>query len=138
MEKDNFPGFEARRKICKLGRKRFTSVKIYHCWASLSELHTDLIICLCTKQDLSHTSRYLDKSSPGIAYVCQQLGQLLSVWLHMDKLSFTVKSRHELNFVLPVGNLPLMICNKQGVCVLQLQPSQSQVTNAVHRQYSLS
>ena len=44
IEKDNFPGFEARRKICKLGRKRFTSVKIYHCGASLSELHTDVIV----------------------------------------------------------------------------------------------
>ena len=41
-----------------------TSVMIYHCGASLSEQHTDL---LCTKQDLSHTSRYVDESSPEIA-----------------------------------------------------------------------
>ena len=33
-----------------------TSVMIYHRGASLSEQHTDL---LCTKQDLSHTSRFL-------------------------------------------------------------------------------
>jgi len=31
--------------------------------ASLSEQHTDLLICHCTKQDLSRTSRYL-----GITY----------------------------------------------------------------------
>ena len=31
--------------------------------ASLSEQHTDLLICHCTKQDSSHTSRYL-----GITY----------------------------------------------------------------------
>ena len=38
-----------------------TSVMIYHRGASLSEQHNDL---LCTKQDLSHTSRYVDQSSP--------------------------------------------------------------------------
>ena len=37
---------------------------IYHRGASLSEQHTDL---LCTKQDLSHTRRYVDESSPEIA-----------------------------------------------------------------------
>ena len=37
---------------------------IYHHGVSLSEQHTDLLICHCTKQDLSHTSRYVDKSSP--------------------------------------------------------------------------
>ena len=41
-----------------------TSVMIYHRGASLSEQHTDL---LCTKQDLSHTSRYVDESSLEIA-----------------------------------------------------------------------
>ena len=51
-----------------------TSVMIYHRGASLSEQHTDL---LRTKQDLSHTSRYVDESSPEIA---------------MHKLSFTLKS----------------------------------------------
>ena len=40
------------------------SVMIYHRGASLSEQHTHL---LCTKQDLSHTSRYVDESSPEIA-----------------------------------------------------------------------
>ena len=41
-----------------------TSVMFYHRGASLSEQHTDL---LCTKQDLSHTSRYVDESSPEVA-----------------------------------------------------------------------
>ena len=38
-----------------------TSVMINHRRASLIEQHNDL---LCTKQDLSHTSRYVDESSP--------------------------------------------------------------------------
>ena len=37
-----------------------TSVMINHCGANLSEQHNDL---LCTKQDLLHTSRYVDESS---------------------------------------------------------------------------
>ena len=71
-----------------------TSVMIYHRGASLSEQHTDLLICHCTKQDLSHTStcRYVETSSPDSDSVCQQLGKLLSVRLHMHKLSFTLKS----------------------------------------------
>ena len=36
-----------------------TSVMIIIVGASLSEQHTDLLICHCTKQDLSRTSRYL-------------------------------------------------------------------------------
>ena len=44
-----------------------TSVMIYHRGSSLSEQHTDL---LCTKQDLSHTSRFVDESSPKIARYC--------------------------------------------------------------------
>ena len=44
-----------------------TSVMIYHHGASLSEQHADL---LCTKQDLSHTSRFVDESSPKIARCC--------------------------------------------------------------------
>ena len=40
-----------------------TSVMIYHRGASLSEQHTDLLICHCIKQNLSRTSRYL-----GITY----------------------------------------------------------------------
>ena len=60
-----------------------TSVMIHHRGASLSEQHTDLPIGHCTKQDLCRTSRYAAKSSPEIASSCQQLGQLLSVWLHM-------------------------------------------------------
>ena len=47
-----------------------TNVMIYHSGASLSEQHTDLLICHCTKQDLSRTSRYVDKSSPEIARYC--------------------------------------------------------------------
>ena len=45
----------------------YTSVMIYHRGASLSEQHTDLPIGHCTKQDLSRTSRYADRSSPEIA-----------------------------------------------------------------------
>ena len=44
-----------------------TSVMIYHRGASLSELHTDLLIRHCTKQDLSRTNKYADKSSPETA-----------------------------------------------------------------------
>ena len=44
-----------------------TSAMIYHCGASLSEQHTDLLICHCTEQDLPRTSRCVDKSSPEIA-----------------------------------------------------------------------
>ena len=47
-----------------------TSVMIYHCGASLSEQHIDL---QCTKQDLSHTSRYVDESSPEIARYCTRM-----------------------------------------------------------------
>ena len=49
-----------------------TSVMIYHRRASLSKQHTDLLICHCTKQDLSDTStcRYVEKSSPEIAKYC--------------------------------------------------------------------
>ena len=43
-----------------------TSVMIYHRRASLSEQDTDLLICHCTKQDLSHTSKHVEKSSPEI------------------------------------------------------------------------
>ena len=45
----------------------YTSVMIYRRGASLTEQHTDL---LCTKQDLSHTSRFVDESSPKIARYC--------------------------------------------------------------------
>ena len=53
-------------QICTLPLSLFTSyyVMIYHRGASLSEQHTDL---LRTKQDLSHTSRYVDESSLEIA-----------------------------------------------------------------------
>ena len=44
-----------------------TSVMISHRGASLSEQNTDLPIGHCTKQDLSCTSTYADKSSPQIA-----------------------------------------------------------------------
>ena len=40
---------------------------IYHRGASLSEQHTCLLSCHCTKQDLSRTGRHVDKSSPEIA-----------------------------------------------------------------------
>ena len=44
-----------------------TSVMTYHHGASLSEQQTYLLICHCTKQDLSRTSRHVDKSLPEIA-----------------------------------------------------------------------
>jgi len=37
---------------------------IYHLGACLSKHYTDFLICHCTKQDLSRTSRYFDKSQP--------------------------------------------------------------------------
>ena len=40
---------------------KYTSLMIHHRRASLSEQHNDLF---CTKRDLSHTSRYVDESSP--------------------------------------------------------------------------
>ena len=117
----------------------FTSVMIYNCRASLSEQHTDLLICHSTKQDLSHTSRYL-----GIAG--QQPGQL-----QKHELSFTLKSWAEfltficavlcvslnprqswLKFVLPVATYHRWsVANRSKLpCVLQLQLSQLQVTDA--------
>ena len=57
-----------------------TSVMIYHRRANLSEQHADLLIGHRTKQDLSRTSNHIS----------QQSGQLLSVWLHMHELSFTL------------------------------------------------
>ena len=76
---------------------------LYHRGVSLSEQHTDLLICYCTKQDLSHISIDVldDKSSPEILlaryrymYMPTAIRQLYShaVWLHMHKLSFTLKS----------------------------------------------
>ena len=47
-----------------------TSVMIYHRRASLTEQHTYLLICHCTKQDVSRTSRHVNKSSPEIARYC--------------------------------------------------------------------
>ena len=47
--------------IKSTNKAKATSVMIYHRGASLSEQQNDL---LCTKQDLSHTSRYVDESSP--------------------------------------------------------------------------
>ena len=46
--------------VCTL---HYTSVMIIIAGANLSEQHTDLLICHCTKHDLSHTSRYV-----GITY----------------------------------------------------------------------
>ena len=40
---------------------KYTSVMIHHRGVSLSEQHNDLV---CTKQDLSHTNRYVEESSP--------------------------------------------------------------------------
>ena len=50
-----------------INMKIYTSVMIYHREASLSKQHADLPIGHCTKQGLSRTSRYADKSSPEIA-----------------------------------------------------------------------
>ena len=49
--------------LIPLCHAEYTSVMIIIAGASLSEQHTDLLICHCTKQDLSRTSRYL-----GITY----------------------------------------------------------------------
>ena len=38
--------------------KMILKAMIYHRRANLSEQHTDLLICHCAGQDLSHTSRY--------------------------------------------------------------------------------
>ena len=92
-----------------------TSVMIYHRGASLSEQHNEFLICLichCTKQGLSRTSRYVNKSSPEIARYLIRMptarAQLLSVWLHMHKLSFTLKSLTEfLMFISAVYAWPL-------------------------------
>ena len=61
----------------------YTSVRIHHRGASLSKQQTD---CHCTKQDLSRY-RLL-----GITYANSQDSYILSVWLHMHGLSFTLKS----------------------------------------------
>ena len=55
---------------------QYTSVMIYHHGVSLSEQHNDL---LYTKQDLSHTSKYVDEPSPGIAYVHVR-NEVTQVW----------------------------------------------------------
>ena len=48
---------------------------------SMSEQQTDLPICHCTKQDLSCISRYLHQRYIDRNHICQQPGQLLSLWL---------------------------------------------------------
>jgi len=57
----------------------YTSVVIYHRGGSLSEQHTDL---LYPQSRICHTQvdmlMSLHQRYPGIAYVCQQLGHLLS------------------------------------------------------------
>ena len=58
---------ESAHKPEECCRHPYTSVMIYHRGASLSEQHTDLLISHCKKQDLSCTSRYVDKSSSEIA-----------------------------------------------------------------------
>ena len=102
-----------------------TSVIMHHSGVSLSKQQTDLS---WTKLNLSHIIR---------ARLSQQPEQLLSVWLQMHVLSFTLKSWAESlvfigavslcialisverlqpqswsKFVLPVGSLPLMICSR--------------------------
>ena len=75
----------------------YTSVMIYHHRASLSEQHTDLLICHCTKQDLSRASRYVDKFSPEIAryHICMPTARAAT--LSVATYAFTLKSWHELN-----------------------------------------
>ena len=67
-----------------------TSVMIYHRGTSLSEQNTDLLICRCTKQDLSRTSTH------SRYHKSQQPGQLLLVCLH-TRMNYT-KVMHKLNF----------------------------------------
>ena len=57
-----------------------TSVMIYHRRASVSEQHTDL---LCTKQDLSHTNRFVDESSPKIARYCIRMSTARTATLNV-------------------------------------------------------
>ena len=64
-----------------------TSVMIIFVGASLSKQHTDLLICHCTKQDLSRTSRYL-----GLTYDKPTARTATVVCLQMHELSFTLKS----------------------------------------------
>ena len=60
-----------------------TSVMIIIAGASLSEQHTNLLLHKAGFVKHKQTFRY---------HISQQPGQLLSVWLHMHELSFTVKS----------------------------------------------
>ena len=76
----------------------YTSVMIFPYGVSLSEQHTDLLICHCTKQDLSRTSRYVDKSSPEIARYRIRMPTARAATVSVHELSFTLKSWHELNF----------------------------------------
>ena len=65
---------------------------VYLRGVSLCELHTGLLICHCTKRDLSLTSRYVDKSSREIARYCIRMPTARAATLHKHKLNFTLKS----------------------------------------------
>ena len=114
--------------------------------ASLSKQHTDLLICHCTKQDLSRTSRYLgityDKPTARTATdsvstyartklytkVISCISDVISAVYADGPLSEVTSTTVVIEFVLPVGNLPSIRSKLR--CVLQLQSSQLQVTNA--------
>ena len=80
-----------REKLCESRKFQYTSVMSHHCGASLS---ADLLICHCTKQDLSRTSiyMYVNKSSPEIVRYCICMSTARAAMLRMHKLSFTLKS----------------------------------------------
>ena len=71
-----------REKLCESRKSQYTSVMIHHCGASLS---ADLLICHCTKQDLSRTSIYVNKSSPEIARYCICMSTARAAMLCMHK-----------------------------------------------------
>ena len=114
--------------------------------ASLSEQHTDLLICHCTKQDLSRTSRYLgityDKPTARTATgsvstyartklytkVISCISDIINAVYADGPLPEVTSTTVMIEFVLPVGNLPSI--GSKLRCVLQLQSSQLQVTNA--------
>ena len=69
-----------REGLCTSVHVYYTSVMIYHRGASLREQHTDL---LCTKQDLSHTSTFVDESSPKISRYCIRMPTARSATLNV-------------------------------------------------------
>ena len=109
---------------------------VVHRGTRLSEQHTDLLSCYCTKQDLSHTSRYADKSSPEIDQIyirmptaCLSFRSVVYAWSLPKATSTTVVIK-----ICTICGQPaiddLQQTRNKLPCVLQLQSSQLQITNA--------